>query len=161
VKHYRVKGNGVNFYFIDARKDLNRLKSDIFCSLAIDPNRRRNLAVRIFSVFCFALLLVACGDPHDTKVPADISKWRDTVKPALQKLTPDEQALFAQYVRRHTIVAGEVGLFGDKADPIPEDMTIGKAIEEQRNYIALQQAKESKGKTREDKTEEPQSGHGR
>jgi hypothetical protein len=161
VKHYRVKGNGVNFYFIDARKDLNRLKSDIFCSSTINPNSARDSAMRIFSAFFIALLLVACGDPHDTKVPADISKWRDTVKPALQKLTPDEQALFAQYVRRHTIVAGEVGLFGDKADPIPEDMTIGRAIEEQRNYIALQQANESKGKTREDRTGEQLSGHGR
>jgi hypothetical protein len=161
AKHYRVKGNGVNFYFIDARKGLNRLESGIFCSLAINLDSARDSAMRIFSVFCLALLLVACGDPHDTKVPADISTWRDTVKPALQKLTPDEQALFAQYVRRHTIVAGEVGLFGDKADPIPEDMTIGKAIAEQRNYIALQQAKESKEKTRKDKTGEPQPGHGK
>jgi hypothetical protein len=107
--------------------------------------------MRIFSVFCCALLLVACGDPHETKVPADISRWRDTVKPSLQKLTPDEQALFAQYVRRHTILADEVGLHGDKADPIPEGMTIGKAIAEQRSYIALQQAKESKEKTHKDK----------
>jgi hypothetical protein len=100
-----------------------------------------------------ALLLVACGDPHDTKVPADISKWRDTVKPALLQLTPDEQALFTQYVRRHTILADEVGLHGDKADPIPEGMTIGKAIAEQRNYIAKQQAKESKEQARKDKTQ--------
>lgn len=107
--------------------------------------------MKIFSVFCLALLLVACGDPHDTKVPAEISKWRDTVKPSLQKLAPDEQALFAQYVRRHTILADEVGLHGDKADPIPEGMTIGKAIAEQRSYIALQQAKESKEKTHKDK----------
>lgn len=106
--------------------------------------------MRIFSVFCFALLLVACGDHHDTRVPADISKWRDSVKPSLQKLTPDEQVLFAQYVRRHTILADEVGLNGDKADPIPEGMTIGRAIEEQRNY---------EEKTHKDKTEKQQSGH--
>lgn len=87
-------------------------------------------------------MLAACGDPHDTKVPADISKWRDTVKPSLQKLTPEEQALFTQYVRRHTIMAAEVGLYGDKVDPIPEDMTIGRAIAEQRSYIAKEQAKE-------------------
>jgi hypothetical protein len=101
----------------------------------------RNPAVRKFSIVCFVLLLAACGDPHDTKVPADISKWRDTVKPSLQKLTPEEQALFTQYVRRHTILADEVGLYGDKADPIPEGMTIGKAIAEQRNYIAKEQVK--------------------
>jgi hypothetical protein len=121
--------------------------------LAVGNNWRRDLAVRIFSIFCCALLLVACSDPHDTRVPADISKWSTTVKRSLQKLTPEEQGLFTQYVRRHTIVAAEVGLYGDKADPIPEDMTIGKAIAEQRNYIARQQAKESKEKTRKDKTE--------
>ncbi|MGA9665465.1 MAG: hypothetical protein WBQ69_03325 [Gallionella sp.] len=97
--------------------------------------------MRIFSVFCLALLLVACGDPHDTQVPVDISKWRDTVRPSLQQLTPEEQALFTQYVRRHTIMTDEVGLYGDKVDPIPEGMTIGKAIADQRNYIAKQQGK--------------------
>jgi hypothetical protein len=107
--------------------------------------------VRIFLTICFALLLVACGDPHDTRVPVDVSKWRDTVKPSLQKLTPEEQQLFAQYARRHTIFPDEVGLYGDKADPIPEGMTIGKAIAEQRDYIAKQQARESKAKTGKDK----------
>lgn len=104
-----------------------------------------------FSISCLAMLLVACGDPHDTEVPADISRWRDTVKPSLQKLAPDEQALFTQYVRRHTILADEVGLHGDQADPIPEGMTIGRAIEEQRNF---------EEKTRKDKTEKQKSGHG-
>jgi len=98
--------------------------------------------VRILSIFCLALLLVACGDPHDTKVPTDISRWSTTVKPALQKLTPEEKTLFSQYAIRH-IAGAAVGYIGNKADPIPEDMTIGKAIEEQRNYIAQQQIKES------------------
>lgn len=113
-----------------------------------------------FSILCCVLLLAACGDPHDTRVPADISKWRATVRPSLQKLTPDEQALFAQYARRHTILADEVGLYGDKTDPIPDGMTIGKAIEEQRNYIAKQQARESEEKERKDKSGKQQSGHG-
>jgi len=92
--------------------------------------------MRSLLVFCSALLLVACEDPHDTKVPADISMWRNTVKPSLQKLTPDEQALFTQYVRRHTILPDEIGLNGDRVDPIPDGMTLGNAIEEQRNYLA-------------------------
>ena len=105
--------------------------------------------MRKFSISCFALLLVACGNPHDTKVPADISKWSGTVKPALQKLTPEEKVLFSQYAIRH-IDGAPAGYIGNKADPIPEDMTIGKAIEEQRNYIAQQQVKESEEKTRND-----------
>ena len=108
--------------------------------------------MRIFFIFCFALLPIACGDPHDTRVPIDITKWRDTVKPSLKKLTPEEQELFTQYVRRHTVLADEVGLHGDIADPIPEDMTIGKAIKEQRDYIATQQALDAKAKARKDKT---------
>lgn len=107
--------------------------------------------MRIFFIFCLVLLLIACGDPHNTKVPADFSKWNTTVKPALQKLTPRDQELFTQYVRRHMILADEVGLYGDKADPIPEGMTLGKAIEEQRNYIARQQAEESAEKKRKNK----------
>lgn len=125
-----------------------RIRQPLFIS---NQSSSGGLAVRIFSIFCFALLLVACGDPHDTRVPADISTWSKTVKPSLQKLTPEEQELFTQYVRRHTIVAAEVGLFGDKADPIPEDMTIGRAIAEQRSFIA-RQAKESKEKTRKDRS---------
>ena len=99
--------------------------------------------MRIFSILCFALSLVACsGDPHNTQVPTDISKWSTTVRPALQKLTPDEQALFAQYVRRHTTGAAEAALTGDQADPIPEDLTIGKAIAAQRSYLARNPAKQ-------------------
>ena len=56
------------------------------------------------------------------------------------KLTPEEKALFSQYAIRHTIGAAG-GYIGSKSDPIPEDMTIGKAIEEQRNYMAREQAK--------------------
>jgi hypothetical protein len=44
------------------------------------------------------------------------------------------------------------GLTGDKAGPIPEDMTIGKAIEEQRKYIAQEQVKEPEEKALKDKT---------
>jgi hypothetical protein len=108
--------------------------------------------VKLFAIFCFAILLVACGDPHDTKVPADISKWSVTVRPALQKLKPEERILFSQYAVRHMDGTAAGGLIGDKTGPIPEDMTIGKAIEEQRNYIAQEQVKEREEKALKDKT---------
>jgi hypothetical protein len=109
--------------------------------------------VKIFSIFCFALLLVACSDPHDTKLPTDISKWSETVKPALEKLKPEEKELFAQYAVRHTMGAAMGGLFGIKADPIPEGMTIGKAIEEQRDYVAKANMKEAEEKALKEKVE--------
>ena len=99
--------------------------------------------MKIFALFCFALLFVACSrDPHDTIVPMDISKWSTTVKPALQKLTPEERVLFTQYIRRHTTGGAETRSIGDKADPIPADLTIGRAIEDQRSYIASEQVKQ-------------------
>jgi hypothetical protein len=109
--------------------------------------------MKLFVIFCFALLLVACSDPYDTKVPTDISKWSETVKPSLQKLKPEEKLLFSQYAIRHMGGSAVAGLIGDKADPIPEDMTIGKAIEEQRNFIAQKQVKESEGNALKDKAE--------
>ena len=113
------------------------------CTPAFNPDSERDLPVKIYSILCLALLLAACsGDPHDTRVPADISKWSNSVKPSLQKLTPEERVLFSQYAVRHISGAAGAGLIGDKPDPIPDDMTIGKAIEDQRNYIARQHAKE-------------------
>jgi len=38
------------------------------------------------------------------------------------------------------------GVIGSKADPIPEDMTTGKAIYEQRNYIVREQIKKPEEK---------------
>lgn len=57
--------------------------------------------------------------------------------------------MFSQFTIRH-IAEAAGGSMGNKTDPIPEGMTIGKAIEEQRNYVAQQQAKESEEKTRKD-----------
>ncbi|MGA7594684.1 MAG: hypothetical protein WCA64_05745 [Gallionella sp.] len=104
-----------------------------------------------FSILCLALLLTACsGDPHDTRVPTDIKQWSDSVKPSLQKLTPDEKALFSQYAIRH--MDGAVpGTIGSKSDPIPEDMTIGKAIAEERDYQARGNDKQPDAKAATDK----------
>lgn len=107
--------------------------------------------MKLISIFCVALLLAACsGDPHDTKVPTDIRKWSDSVKPSLQKLTPEEKALFSRYAIRH--MDGAVpGTIGSKTDPIPEDMTIGKAIAEERADEAREQAKQADAKAATDK----------
>jgi hypothetical protein len=97
--------------------------------------------VKLFSILCLALLLAACsGDPHDTRVPTDISKWRSSVKPSLLKLTHEEKTLFSMYAIRHSVGAPE-GHIGSQSNPIPEDMTIGKAIEEERSYTVKEQAK--------------------
>ncbi len=134
---------------MDLHRHANPISRFLLTPAAAGNNRGRDFAVKIFCVLCCTLLLAACGDPHDTKVPTDISKWSTTVKPSLQKLTPEERILFSQFTIRH-IAEAAGGSMGNKTDPIPEGMTIGKAIEEQRNYVARQQAKESEEKTRKD-----------
>ena len=88
-----------------------------------------------------ALLLVGCSNPKDAVIPKEISQM-DAIKPSIEKLSQEEKDLFAAYMVRHTIGAAMGGLFGIKADPIPEGMTIGKAISEQKEFLAKQQAKE-------------------
>jgi hypothetical protein len=61
----------------------------------------------------------------------------DSIKPAMEKLTPEERELAAGYIMRHTFGAKLGAMFGGKEGPgIPEGMTLGKAIEEQRKSVA-------------------------
>lgn len=90
---------------------------------------------------CFLILLAgaACSNPHNTALPKDISSL-DKIKPAIEKLTQEEKELLSGYIMRHTIGAAFGGAFGIKAEPIPDGMTIGKAIEEQRGLAEKQKA---------------------
>lgn len=101
--------------------------------------------MRILIILLSSILLVACSGPKDTPLPRDLDKM-DTIKPAMEKLTPEERELAAGYIMRHTIGAKLGGLFGGKEGPgIPDGMTIGKAIEEQRKFkadAAIEEAKQ-------------------
>lgn len=92
-------------------------------------------------VLAAVLLLAACSKPLDTPVPTD-SAQLDSLKPVLQKLPEEEQQLFVQYVLRRTFASGLAKLNGGKFEPIPEGMTIGKAIAEQWAFKASQVARE-------------------
>jgi hypothetical protein len=91
------------------------------------------------------MFLVACSGPKDTPLPHDLDKM-DSIKSSMEKLTPEERELAAGYITRLTIGAKLGGLFGGKEGPgIPEGMTLGKAIEEQRKFkadAALEEAKQ-------------------
>lgn len=95
--------------------------------------------------------LIACSGPKDTPLPREISKM-ETIQPAMQKLAEDERTLVAGYIMRHTMGAALGGLFGGKPGPgIPEGMTLGKAIEEQRSFLAAAAAEEAKQKALKEK----------
>ena len=90
------------------------------------------------------LVLAACNSAKNTPLPQDLDKM-ESIKPAMEKLTPEERELAGGYIMRHTLGAKMKGIFGGVEGPgIPEGMTIGKAIEEQRKFIADQKAEEQK-----------------
>ena len=104
------------------------------------PSRSVGLTVLVCS-----LLLAACSGPKETPLPRDLDKM-EAIRPALEKLTPEERELATGYIMRHTIGAKLGAVFGGKESPgIPEGMTLGKAIEEQRRFRAdavLEEAKQ-------------------
>lgn len=102
------------------------------------------MRTRLTILLC-SIILTACSGPKDTPFPRDLDKM-DSVKPAMEKLTAEERELAAGYIMRHTIGAKLGGLFGGKEGPgIPEGMTLGKAIDEQRKFkadAAIEEAKQ-------------------
>lgn len=91
-----------------------------------------------------AVALMGCSNPKDTPLPADLAKM-ESLKPALEKLTQEERELVAAYVVRQTMGAALGGLLGGKPSAgIPEGMTIGKAIDDQRKFAAEAKAEEAR-----------------
>lgn len=94
-------------------------------------------------------LLCACSNPHDTPLPKnlaqmDATQYATALKPAMDKLSAEDKQLLAGYVLRihFTSKMGRV-LGGQEGPGIPDGMTIGKAIEEQRKVqtdVALKKA---------------------
>jgi hypothetical protein len=105
---------------------------------------------RSMSAVCLALLVAACSNPKNATIPTTIESL-DSLSASVKKLTPEEQELFGGYFMRHVIGAKMGGMFGIKATPIPEGMTIGKAIDEQRAYLANEAAKDADEKALKEK----------
>lgn len=103
-----------------------------------------------FVVLGLVAVLAGCSNPKGTVLPTQIDKM-DTIKPAMEKLSVDDRQLVTAYVMRHTLGTSLGGLFGVKADPIPEGMTIGKAIDEQRAFAAKAAADDAQEKALKEK----------
>lgn len=101
---------------------------------------------------CLALCM-ACTSAKNTLVPQSMDKM-DTIKPAVEKLTDEERGLFTGYLMRHTIGAALGSAFGVKQDGIPAGMTIGKAIAEQKEFVAKQEGEAAAAKVAAKKAEE-------
>lgn len=89
------------------------------------------MKVSVFIVI-FSVLLVGCSNPKDTVIP-QLDKLKN-IKPAIEKLTPEDKQLLSDYLVRHTI---EAAMRGVKTDPIPNGITIAKAIAEEQELQAM------------------------
>ena len=100
----------------------------------------------VYVILLCSTLLAACSNPKDTPLPPSLDKM-DSIQSPMTKLAPEERELATGYIMRHTVGAKIGGLFGGKEGPgIPEGMTLGKAIDEQRRFIAdaaLEQTKQT------------------
>lgn len=107
--------------------------------------------MRFSYIAIIALLIVAgCSNPKDTIIPSKLDSL-DSIGVSLKKLSPEDQELFAGYFMRHAIGAKMGGLFGLKSTPIPEGMTLGKAIDDQRAFLAANASKEADEKALKEK----------
>ncbi len=92
--------------------------------------------LRIAALSMFTIFLGACSGPKDTPIPKDLSKI-ESISSSVKKLDAEERELFAGYLVRHTVGSMFGGLLGGKATAtIPDGMTLGKAIDEQRQFKA-------------------------
>jgi hypothetical protein len=82
------------------------------------------------------VLIMACG-PKSTIIPQDLDEI-EKIKPAMEKLSYNDIKLLEGYLMRKAIGAAMGAVLTDEpAEPgIPKGMTIGKAIAEQKKFMA-------------------------
>jgi hypothetical protein len=105
------------------------------------------LTIKVVVAAIAMALLCACSKPQDTPLPTDLAKW-EAIKPQIEKLSPEDQETFKRYTIRQVMgrTVGAMGsaLRGEKPKDLemPEGMTIGKALSEQRAWEASQKQRE-------------------
>ncbi len=105
----------------------------------------------LLAILCVVLSL-ACSNPKNTRIPKDLANM-ESIKPAVEKLKQEEKELLTGYLMRHTLGSAMGAAFGAKSDPIPDGMTIGKAIDEQSQFVAKVKANEATEKAAKEKLE--------
>lgn len=86
------------------------------------------------------LLVAGCSKPTATVIPSDVAAWDKELAPAVQKLSEADRQLAAGYLMRAKL--GEV--FGGKG--VPPGTTLGDAVENQRQWLAQQDAAEAEAR---------------
>ncbi|MGG7557797.1 hypothetical protein [Pseudomonas sp. ES3] len=88
------------------------------------------------------LMLAACSDPKQTKLPAEISKWSEDkgLMEAVGKLDESDRKLFGGYAARQAVASA----FG--GSKVVADATLGDALKTQQAWIEAKAAEAEKQK---------------
>lgn len=82
-----------------------------------NKTKEQDMRTRLTILLC-SIVLAACSGPEDTPLPRELDEDKiENIKPAMEKLTPEERELVAGYIMRHTVGAKLGGLFGGKEGP--------------------------------------------
>lgn len=84
---------------------------------------------------CVAFLLAACGKPMDAVIPTEKEAQAQFAEKVISKLSEEDKKLYVAWIIRR----GVVSTFNN-TPMIPEGTTVAKAIEEQKEWIAKQEA---------------------
>lgn len=89
--------------------------------------------------------VAGCSNPKDAVIPSDMNRWEAELKPNTDRLTPEERESVGKFLLRKKM--GEA--FGKGTDSGP--ITIGRALELQKEFEAEQVKEEAKLKAEEEK----------
>lgn len=97
---------------------------------------------KVIATLLACLLLAACSDPKQAKLPADISKWSEDkgLMEAVSKLEESDRKLFGGYAARQ-VMASTFG--GNK---VVSDSTLGDALKTQQAWLEAKAAEAEKQK---------------
>ena len=100
---------------------------------------------RFIMTILLLALLCGCSEPRSMKLPTDTAEWKDNtdLKTAIKKLSDEEKKLLMGYSARAILSESFNG------GGIKEGMTIGEAIDNQKEFLVKHKAKtEAKAKAK-------------
>lgn len=106
----------------------------------------RNFVATILCILSLTITM-SCSSARNITIPKDMSKWETELKPYIEKLSDEDKSLLAKYLMRAKL--GEA--FGGGS--MQEGLTIGQAIEKQKEFEAEQAKKDLEAKLLKEKVE--------
>lgn len=92
----------------------------------------------ILATLLIAISACSKPDPKQVVIPEDEAKWKSELEQNLQTLSEEDKTLLSQFFMRAKLG----GAFGVEEAKITKGMTVGEAIENQKQFVASQKRKQ-------------------